>query len=244
MAEAARLIATIKKELKSQGLTYRDVARALRLSEGSVKRLLASGRFSIDCLIQLGGLLGLTLAELAHMASADVPRLSQLTEEQEGALTADSSLLLVAVCALNHWTLPHIVSAYRLSEAQCLRRLLHLDRLGLIALLPGNRIRVTVTRDFDWLPNGPIQRFFREQGQDDFLKGSDFAAPGEAMAFVSAMLDESSLALVQAELRSLRRKFAELHEACLALPFGWKRGVGLLMAMREWEPSAFRHLRR
>ncbi len=244
MAEAARLIATIKKELKSQGLTYRDVARALRLSEASVKRMFASGRFAVDRLIELGGLLGLTLAELAHMASADVPRLSQLTEEQERALIADSSLLLVAVCALNHWTLPQIVATYRLSQAQCLKRLLHLDRLGLIALLPGNRIRATVTRDFDWLPNGPIQRFFRDQGEDDFLKGSDFAAADEAMAFVSAMLDESSLALVRAELRLLRRRFAELHEACLALPFEQKRGVGLLMAMREWEPSAFRNLRR
>jgi transcriptional regulator with XRE-family HTH domain len=244
MAEAARLIATIKKELKSQGLTYRDVARALRLSEASVKRMFASGRFSIDRLIELGGLLGLTLVELAHMASADVPRVSQLTEKQERALIADSSLLLVAVCALNHWTLPQIVATYSLSDAQCLKRLLHLDRLGLIALLPGNRIRATVTRDFDWLPNGPIQRFFSEQGQDDFLKGSDFAAADEAMAFVSAMLDDSSLALVRAELRLLRRKFAELHEACLALPFEQKRGVGLLMAMREWEPSAFRSLRR
>ena len=77
MAEAARLIATIKNELKSQGLTYRDVARALRLSEASVKRMFASGRFAIDRLIDLGGLLGLTLAELAHMAAADVPRVSQ-----------------------------------------------------------------------------------------------------------------------------------------------------------------------
>jgi hypothetical protein len=50
--------------------------------------------------------------------------------------------------------------------------------------------------------------------------------------------------LVQAELRLLRRKFAELHEACLASPFEKKRGIGLLMALREWEPSAFRQLRR
>jgi transcriptional regulator with XRE-family HTH domain len=37
-AEITHLVATIKRELKARGLTYRDVAKALAISEPSVKR--------------------------------------------------------------------------------------------------------------------------------------------------------------------------------------------------------------
>jgi hypothetical protein len=43
MTEIAQLIATIKLQLKAAGMTYRDVAQALDLSEPSVKRLLPAG---------------------------------------------------------------------------------------------------------------------------------------------------------------------------------------------------------
>lgn len=100
MPEASQLIATIKRQLKSQGMTYRDVARALKLSEPSVKRLFASERFTIDRLVQVSNLLGYTLAELSNEAQAAQPRLSTLTEKQEREVVSDPKLLVVAVCAL------------------------------------------------------------------------------------------------------------------------------------------------
>jgi hypothetical protein len=153
---------------------------------------------------------------------------------------SDTRLLLVAVCALNHWTLQDILAVYRLTEAECLQKLLHLDRLHLIALMPGNRIRLNVARDFDWLPDGPIRQYFRTEGLDDFL-GSGFDKPEQSLAFTHGMLTESALARMQAELRQLRARFAELHEESLASPLPKRRGSGLLLALREWEPAGFRH---
>lgn len=42
-----------------------------------------------------------------------------------------------------------MVDTYQLTRADRLKRLLVLDRMGLIALLPGDRIRLKVARDFD-----------------------------------------------------------------------------------------------
>jgi hypothetical protein len=42
----------------------------------------------------------------------------------------------------------------------------------------------------------------------------------------------------------LRQKFAELHEASLSAPLSKRSGVGLLLAMRKWEPADFAKLRR
>ena len=243
MSEINQLLTTIKRQLKVQGKTYRDVAATLDLSEASVKRLLTSDTLGVDRLVQLANLLGFTLAELVQEAAATESRVRTLGAAQERELVSDTHLLLVAVCALNHWTLQDMLAVYDLSEAECLQKLLHLDRLRLIALMPANRIRLNVARDFDWLPDGPIRLFFRTQGLDDFL-GSRFDKPDESLAFTHGMLTESALARMQAELRQLRARFAELHEQSLASPLPKRRGSGLLLAVREWEPAAFTALRR
>ncbi len=243
MSETARLIAAIKKQLKSQGMTYRDLARALQISEPSIKRMFASGRLTVERLVQISNLLGYTLAELSREAIAGQSRLRMLTEQQERELVSDPKLLVIAVCALNHWTMDEIAATYRVSNAECIKYLLRLDKLSIIDLLPGNRIRITVARDFDWLPSGPIHHYFQSRGLSDFLK-SGFAHEGEAMAFVHGMFTDQALAQIQDELRRLRRKFAELHEESLSAPLSKRRGVGLLLAMRGWEPADFTKLRR
>ena len=243
MSEAAQLIATIKKQLKSQEMTYRDLARALKISEPSIKRMFASGRLTIDRLVQISNFLGYTLAELSKEALAAQPALRTLTEKQEREVVSDPKLLMVAVCALNHWTMDEIVKLYRLTDAECIKYLLQLDTLRIIDLLPGNRIRLNVSRDFDWLPFGPIRQYFKTQGMDDFLK-SNFAREDEAMAFVHGMFTDQALAQILDELRRLRKKFAELHEESLSAPLDKRRGIGLLLAMRGWEPEDFTKLRR
>ncbi|HUD24353.1 MAG TPA: transcriptional regulator [Burkholderiaceae bacterium] len=243
MTEVAQLVATIKRELKRRGLTYRDVGRALSLSEPSVKRLFASGRFTVARLSEVSGLLGITLAELVQESAAAAPRLQTLTPEQERRLVSDPKLLLVAVCALNNWSLDDITTAYRFTQAECLKRLLLLDRMGLIELLPGNRVRPKVARDFDWLPHGPIRHFFRTQGQPEFLAGS-FDQQGEALFFVQAMLTDPARNQLEIEVRRLRARFAALHEECVRAPLDRKHGIGMLVATRGWEPAGFSELRR
>jgi transcriptional regulator with XRE-family HTH domain len=243
MTEATLLIVTIKQQLKKQGMTYRDVASALKISEPSVKRMLASGRLTIDRLVELGHLLGYTLAELTKEAQTQQSRISILSEQQERVMVSNPKLLLVAVCALNHWTVEEVIATYALGKVECVKYLLRLDKLRIIALLPGNRIRLNVARDFDWLPNGPIRQYFQGKNMSDFLR-SDFSLAFESMSFVHGMYTETALAQLQTELRKLRQKFAELHEESLAAPLSKRHGAGLLLAMRGWEPADFVKLRR
>src|SRR3954470_2933590 len=116
MTQITQLMSTIKRKLKARGLTYRDVGRALNLSEPSIKRLFAGERMTVDRLAQVGALLGCTLAELTEEAAAETPAIHALTAAQEARLVADSRLLLVAVCALNHWSLEDITAIYRLTK--------------------------------------------------------------------------------------------------------------------------------
>ncbi|HEX8986617.1 MAG TPA: helix-turn-helix transcriptional regulator [Rhodocyclaceae bacterium] len=243
MNEIDRIVTSVKRHLKAQGINYRDLAARLGISEPSVKRMFAGRRFTLDRLVEVAGVLGFTLAELAQEASIGEGRVHTLSEAQERELVSDDKLLLVAVCVLNHWSIGDITRVYVLTEADVIGRLARLDRLRLIHLMPGNRIRLNVARDFDWLPRGPIRAFFRQNGMTDFL-ASGFAGIDEVMAFSHGMLTEAAIAKVQGEIRRLRQRFAELHEESLAAPLNKRRGIGLLLAMREWELRAFTAYRR
>ncbi len=243
MAQTQALVAALKQVLKSRGVTYADVARGLKMSEASVKRVFAGETFTLRRLDRICDLLGIEITDLGRLVEHEAERLSQLTRKQEADLVADPKLLLVAVHALNHWTLDEIVSTYTISRIQCIRYLAHLDRLRIIDLLPDNRIKVRVARNFSWLPDGPIQRHFGGQVQTDFF-ASPFAGKGERLAFVSGMLSRSSNAVVQHHLNRLTAIFSELHNQDLGLPLAERFGTSLLVALRPWSPAMFRRLLR
>ena len=144
-------------------------------------------------------------------AASSVPELDTLTSAQEAELVSDEKMLLVTVCALNQWTIAEMVSLYRITEAETIRRLRILDRMGVIELLPGDRIRRRARRDFDWLPAGPIKQYFSKQGVGDFL-GDSFDRTEESLDFSHGMLTAAAQAELKVELRRLRRKLASLHE--------------------------------
>jgi transcriptional regulator with XRE-family HTH domain len=239
-AEIIQLVATLKRQLKAQGLTYKEVGRALKLSEASVKRIFASERFTVTRLAQVSQLLGFTLAELLQESTSSLPPLETLTREQETQLVSDEKLLLVAVCSLNHWSLADILDVYQITKLEAVKRLRVLDRMGIIELLPGDRIRRRAKRDFDWIPDGPIRRFFAKQGLPDFLAGK---FDHELFEFAHGMLTVSAQAELKLELRRLRSKLVALHEQSISAPLSEKDGVGLLLAFRQWEPPAFRRMR-
>jgi len=87
-SEITRIVATLKRQLKLQGLTCRDVAVALDLSEPSVKRLFAGEGFTLDRLLEICSLLGFTLAEIAQEAQDGQRQLRTLTPAQEGELVS------------------------------------------------------------------------------------------------------------------------------------------------------------
>ncbi|KAF0814818.1 hypothetical protein IGB42_00873 [Andreprevotia sp. IGB-42] len=243
MNETRRLLDTLKQRFKALGITYRHAAQQLGVSEPTLKRLFSGDSIAVDRLCALAALADLTLAELVAASQERASALQQLSEEQEAQLVSDSQLLLVAVGALNHWTMADIIASYTLSEPVCIAKLLQLDRMGLITLLPGNRIRLNITRDFDWRADGPILRYFREQGRPDFLDAG-FDGPGETMLFLHGMLSEAAALQFRQKLQRLRQDLAELHRESLNVPLSHRHGTGVLLAMREWQPQSFAVLRR
>lgn len=237
------MMGTLKEVLKARGITYASVAKGLGLSEASVKRVFATGSFSLERLDHICDLIGIEITDLARMMRHERERSAQLSWDQESQLVADPKLLLVAVHVVNHWAFDEIFATYRLSKADCIRMLTRLDKLGIIHLLPNNKIRLRVSPNFSWLADGPIQQYFRARIQNDFLH-SRFDQGGELMLFVSGMLSRSSNAVIQSPMRRLSAELAEQHHQDLALPLAERFGTSLILAIRPWAPESFKRLQR
>lgn len=243
MQQTTALLDAAKAEMRRQGRTYAAAAQALGLSEASIKRLFSEKSFSLSRLEALCQWLGMELADLVQLMESRQQRVSQLTEDQERELVSDIRLLLMAHSLLNRWTFPEIIDTYTISETEGIRLLARLDRMGVIQLLPGNRVRLMISRHFHWLPDGPIQRFFEQHVQAEFFR-SRFNGPGEGRIFLSGMLSRRSNEDIMQRLEKLAAEFNRLHREDESRPLEERFGTSLVLAMRPWEAEVFAGLRR
>jgi hypothetical protein len=243
MARSTVVVETLKRELRSRGITYAGVAKHLGMSEASVKRMFAQKEFSLSRIDRICDLAGLEFSELARMIVAQDAVISQLTYEQEKEFIDHPKLMLVALCTLNHWTYEQILTSYELTPAECVKLLVRLDKLKFIELLPDNRIRLLVSRAFAWIPDGPIQRLFKEQFQVDFFR-SRFDGDKELLLLANGALSKPSVAALLARLRKTAAEFSEMRSDDASLPATERTPITLLLAARPWGAEFLRKFRR
>lgn len=243
MSTTADLVLTLKKELKAAQMTYADLARALGMAESSVKRMLAKGDMPLSRIDAICRALKLDFAELARRVADAQPLLAELTHEQEKAVVGDKKLLLCAICVLSQWTLEQITTAYRLSDAECIRYLAQLDRIGIIELRPLNRYRLKLAKTFSWRPHGPVMNYFRENALLDYFSGG-FDGAGEGVLLVHGSISRALAPSFLERMQRVAQDFAQQHQADQKLSDKDREGYTLLLAMRSWEFEAFAALRR
>ena len=243
MPQTDRLITALKRALRAKGITYADIARQLVLSESSIKRLFAEQSFSLERLGQICQIADLEISDLVQLMLEESRHIEMLSEDQEREIAADIKLLLVAICVLNRWTYDDLLQHYTLTPSECVRLLAKLDKLKIIELLPKNRVRIIVSKNFRWRPDGPIQEFFRSTVQPDFFD-SEFQQSGENLIFRSGMLSKGSHAILMKKLERLAAEFGELHDTDVGLPLPERFGTSIVLAVRAWEFGPFRKLRR
>ncbi|WP_372658285.1 helix-turn-helix domain-containing protein [Hydrogenophaga sp.] len=243
MSTTLDLVTVLKQELKTARMTYADLALSLGMAESSVKRMLAKGDMSLSRIDAICRALKLDFAELARRVADAQPLLRQMTQEQERAVVADKKLLLTAICVLSQWTLEQITTNYRLSEAECVKYFVQLDRIGIIELRPLNRYRLKLAKTFSWRPHGPIMNYFRENALLDYFSGG-FDHAGEGVLLVHGSISRALAPLFMERLQRVAQDFAQQHQADQRLAEKDRGGYTLVLAMRGWEFEVFSQLRR
>ena len=243
MSTTHDLVHALKGELKAAGITYADLSRALGLSESSIKRVFARADMPLSRIDDVLRVLKMDFAELARKVADAQPLSRQLTVEQEAAVVADRRLLLLAICCLSQWSFEAMTKEYAFSDAECIKYLARLDRLGIIELRPLNRYRLKVSKGFRWQPHGPVMRYFRENVLDDYYAGG-FDREGELLMLVHGEISPSQASTFVDRLQRLGQDFSHQHLADQKLKAAQRCAYTLVVGMRSWEFAAFRDLKR
>ena len=236
------LFDALRMHLKARGMTYADVAKALKVSEPTVKRVFAGRNCTLKRLDEICEVLQLDLAELVRGMPRESRLVTQLTRAQEEELMSDPALLCMAACAMHQMRVEEIMRLYRFDEAECVRLLVRLERIGILELHRNNRIRLRLSRAFSWIPDGPMMRFVRTQAADFFDDG--FQAPGETMRLVSVRRSSEGRVALLKQIEQVLQEYAVQHSADARLPLDRRQPVSILLGVRAWEPKAFKTLRR
>jgi len=243
MAQAPRIIETIKKTLKQQGITYKELAKRLELSESAVKQMFASGDMSLSRLDHICQILSTDISDLMMVVQSTEKRLQSLTFAQEQKLVGNPKLLVMAYCVLNRWTFKQIIERFDINEPEGVTLLVELDRMSFIELLPENRTKLLVANNFDWLPKGPIETYFEKEAQGPFFN-NNFDEDGCLRLVKSGDLTDAGRQTMCERLEAIGQHFDGLMVEQQKSPFEERSGTTMVVAIRHWEFAAFTDLRR
>jgi transcriptional regulator with XRE-family HTH domain len=242
--EGSRIVVqSIRAVLRQHGMTYRQLAEVLGVSEPTIKRDFSRGDFSLSRLDRICEALDVSLSDLVQGAGAPISALTQLSEQQERALVRDPRLLVVTYLLVNDWKLGEITSAFTLDENQLVSVLLRLDTLKIVSYRPPNRIKKLTGRNFSWRKDGPVNEFFLSRVAPEFLRAR-FDEATDELHFIGGTLSAASLARMKVSISQLARDFEDLARQDSRLPLDVRDGCSALLALRKWEFSEFTRLRR
>lgn len=240
--ETGRIVSSLKRIMKSRGVTYAQLARDIRLSEPSIKRILSRATLSLHRLEQICGSLDVSIQEVTRLAaeqSADAAEL--LTLEQETALAGDANLFACFYLLANGRTAREIGTALSVDERQVRRWMVRLHALRLVELRSGARARARTGSAIAWRKDGPVRKLYEKKVREEFLQSS-FSGTGAALHFRSAELSDASCRVFLRKLERLAAEFRDLAELDRSLPSRDKRSVAVLLAARPWVFSMFESL--
>jgi transcriptional regulator with XRE-family HTH domain len=241
MANSKTLIKNLKQRLREDGMTYRELAKKLNLSEPTVKRDLSRGGFSLERLDRICEVLKVSLEELVQPQATAA--LTELSAEQERTLVSKPKLLLVAYLTANDWKFQEIVATFQISESELIDILLKLEKLGITEFRPPNRLRKLTARNFSWRKDGPVHEFFQKRVVPEFF-GGGFDGKGDELRFIGGLLSVDSLVRFKAGIDRLAAEFEELARNDAKRPLAERDSCSAIFAMRAWEFSEFAKFRR
>ena len=235
------LVRGIKSRLRLQGMSYRELAQRIGVSEPTVKRDLSRGNFSLERLDRICDVLGVGIGELIQPFESAA--LTELGEQQEQALVSDPKLLVVTYLIVNDWKFDEIVAAFSLDANELIGILLKLDKLRIVDFRPPKAMRKLTARNFSWRKDGAVQAYFIRRVLPEFF-ASRFDGQGDEFRFVGGLLSHASMLRLQASMRRVAAEFDQLAHQDARLPLDERHSCSAIVALRAGEYAEFARLRR
>ena len=204
-----QLLSALRKILRASGLSIRQIATRMEVSEATVKRWFQGQGLAIDRLEELCALAGTSFRELVDLAGEPPRELAhQLTLAQEQALTDNTLLSFLFFMILSGWPPRDLHDEFGVPMERIEAELQRLERLALIDRLPGGRVRSRIDRRVAWR-RGPMRKHFEQHMKRQFME-IDFGDPTTLFASESAKLSAVGVARLEELFQRFRLDVQEL----------------------------------
>lgn len=158
----SHMFKALKTALKSRGLTYKDVAHKVGVSEKTIKRLFKNQDCSVSRLNLICDSINLSLYDLIDFSQQYQEPLSVLTKRQETFLVKNRAYFYFLFLLTTGYTAKQIQKKYHLSEKSLSEYLLNLDQNGFIELGADNQYRLMVKGKLLLTLHGPLHAIIRD----------------------------------------------------------------------------------
>lgn len=238
-SDQALLLAELKRVLKDRNILYRDIAEQLKLSETTIKRNLAGRGLRLVTLEQICAIAGIRLIDLAEMAAQrGNAKARALTAEQEQGLADNLFTAFIFLLLRYEWSPKAIQKEFGLGEADLVLHLRRLEKLRLLDLFPGNRVRVLTVRHPDLMFGGPLRRAFDNSMRVHFEE-MDFHDPGSVWELETVKLSAGSIRQLGHMITALSHRMRDLAAEDRSLPLDQTEWYSLLCVARPIDPRVF-----
>jgi transcriptional regulator with XRE-family HTH domain len=233
-SDIPQILLTLKNALRGKRLTYRAVAVQLGVHEATVKRNLNGRGVSLEFLERVCEVVDLRLSELLEISKeSQESRQKYISSRQESGLSSNLRTTFFFLLLQRKWTPEEIREEFKLTEAQLVHHLVRLDKLGLIKLLPNNRVRMLIAKYPKWQTGGPVRQSFNRWLGQQFAQ-MDY--PRGMFEVETVKIAPSSLPLVQSLMKDFSEAVVRIGERDRQLHGGQPDWFSFLVAARPVDP--------
>lgn len=154
------LFEALKRGLKAKNITYGDLARRMKLSEPTIKRIFQEKDCKFGRLIEICEAAGIEIEHLIGSMNRAPDQGTKVTLDVQRRLAQNQSLFFVFILILEKFTPESIMRIHGLSEASMFLYLRDLEKLGLLQIGRGLNFRLLVEQPVQWDFDGPLHQTF------------------------------------------------------------------------------------
>lgn len=229
--DGRRLRAAIKRILKNRGYQYSDLAGALGVSTATVKRFLTRDDLTFERLVKIADWLNVSLHELMDASSSWRPGAESFTESQEVELAKDSRAFLYFHLLFVGRGRQAVVEEFAFPRKEEVRIQRLLERIGVVEVWPGDRIRFKVRGPLKLRSGGPLERAYFAKAVDTIYR----RIRGQVRGYANRGSSESAVFFRPFEMPLMPETYGEFTREMAALVDRY-RALGMLQV--TFEPAA------
>ena len=151
----------LKVTLKDRGMTYRELGKEIGLTESGVKKIFLANDGSFLRLSQIAKFLGLSLTEL--VSDQRMTQVGFSDKQQTEFLNNPLLFKLFWLLVYERADIAYAKKVLNLTNTEAFKLVRKLDLLGLVKLLPGERIIVSSVKAVSWKGKGKfVEKLYQD----------------------------------------------------------------------------------